>query len=556
MRILAFIDVLQTIGTYALYILLFAVVLGVIVGIHEFGHFIFAKRGGILCREYAIGMGPLLWKKKKGETQYSLRAIPLGGFCAIAGEEVEADPFKDKEYIKLDIKDNVIKGFYLEDENPKIDYPRYKIVSYDIYDEAQTGKLFMTVLNDQQDEITFDVDPQAMLYYKKDEMQIAPYNRTLGSKSLGRRAMVMFGGPMMNFVLALVVFFIVGLCMGFEDYKSNEIGKINENTYNYSLGIRTDDRIIALETATLGKVAISDWQDIDEFLKKYSDGLYLNEYINVTLENEDGNTKEAKVTPYVVIYNGGFSSDRKYLETNKVVVGVVDGLSDGLGDNSQLQAGDQIIEINGKKVTSWKDVAVVFKDYDKDESIALKVLRKNKDNEEISEIDITVTPYSKKIMDSQTSLLGEGISTVSIEFGISPAKKFNLFKSFGYSFTRTWQSATAVFDTLGMLFSRTVSIKNLSGPIGIFSMTSEVAKYGITYILSLIGLLSVNIGLMNLFPIPALDGGRLVFLGYEAITRKKPNPKVETALITITMILLLALMAFASYSDIVRIIKG
>ena len=99
-------------------------------------------------------------------------------------------------------------------------------------------------------------------------------------------------------------------------------------------------------------------------------------------------------------------------------------------------------------------------------------------------------------------------------------------------------------------------MKNLSGPIGIFTLTSQAASYGILYVLSLIGLLSVNIGLLNLFPIPALDGGRLVFVAYEAITRKKPNPKVETILISVTMILLLGLMVFVAYSDILRIIKG
>ena len=88
---LSFIDILKGIGDTILSILIFAIVLGLIIGIHEAGHFFFARRGGILCREYAIGMGPILWKKKKGETLYSLRAIPLGGFCAIAGEELEED---------------------------------------------------------------------------------------------------------------------------------------------------------------------------------------------------------------------------------------------------------------------------------------------------------------------------------------------------------------------------------------------------------------------------------------------------------------------------------
>jgi len=550
MKILGIVEVLQTIGTYALYILIFAIVLGLIVGIHEFGHFIFARRGGILCREYAIGMGPVLWKKKKGETLYSLRAIPLGGFCAIAGEEVEDDPFKDKEYIKLNIKDNVIKGFYLEDDNPDLDYPRYKIVKYDIYDEAQTGVLFMTVEDENGEEVTFDVDPQAMLYYKKQEMQIAPYNRTLGSKSLGRRAMVMFGGPLMNFVLALVVFLIVGLFTGFPNYESSVLGEVTEGANIYELGLREGDEIIALETVSLSKVDVDDWNDVTEFLDLYREGLYLNEFVNVTYKDSDGNIKTISVTPFVALNNAGFGSTYDYLETGKVEVGIVEKLSDNLGDNSNLKLKDEIIEVNGNPVTSWKDVVIQFDGYDSDEPIKMKVLR---DGEEV---DVEVKPYTKTLMENQTSLSGGDVPIVSIVLGISPTTKFNLFKSIGYAFTRTGESFLAVFDTLYLLFSNTVSVKNLSGPIGIFSLTSQAAQYGVLYVLSLIGLLSVNIGLLNLFPIPALDGGRLVFLGYEAITRKKPNPKVETILITVTMILLMGLMVFVAYSDIVRLITG
>ncbi len=556
MILLTFVDVLKTIGTYAIYILVFAVVLGLIVGIHEFGHFIFARRGGILCREYAIGMGPVLWKKKKGETLYALRAIPLGGFCAIAGEEVEDDPFKNKEFIKLDIKDDKIVGFYLEDDNPNINFPKFKIVNYDIYDEAQTGNLFMTVINDADEEVTYSVDPQAMLYYKKQEMQIAPYNRTLGSKSIGRRAMVMFGGPMMNFVLALIVFLLVGLFTGFADYDSNELGEVTENSNIYELGLREGDKIIALETDSLGKKMISNWNELSDFLDDYRENLYLNEYIKITYKNQDGKEAVINATPFVAVNSAGFGSTYDYLETNKVVVGVVQALSDELGDNSQLKEKDEIVSINGINVTSWKEVVEVFADYDSKDPVKMTVLRENQDTKVMETQEIEIIPYSKKLMENQTSISGGSVPIVQIVLGISPTTKFNLFKSFGYAFRRTGESFLAVFQTLELLFSNTVSVKNLSGPIGIFSLTSQAAKEGILYILSLIGLLSVNIGLLNLFPIPALDGGRLVFLGYELVTRKKPNPKVETILITVTMILLLGLMVFVSFGDIARIIKG
>ena len=219
-KFLDFVDVLKNAGNLIIDILVFVIVLAVIIAIHEAGHFFFARRRGILCREYAIGFGPVLWKKRKGETFYSLRAIPLGGFCAIAGEEVEEDPFKKVEKVRLEIIDGVIKGFYLFEHESLSELPRFTIKEYDIFDAEQTGNLFMDVENESGELIHYPVDPQAMLYFnKKEEYQIAPYNRTLGSKSKRRRALVMFGGPLMNFVLALIVFFIAGLCTGFVDYK-------------------------------------------------------------------------------------------------------------------------------------------------------------------------------------------------------------------------------------------------------------------------------------------------------------------------------------------------
>ena len=108
--------------------------------------------------------------------------------------------------------------------------------------------------------------------------------------------------------------------------------------------------------------------------------------------------------------------------------------------------------------------------------------------------------------------------------------------------------------TLKHLFTGSVGVQNLSGPVGIFSLTSQAASQGFGTLLNFIGFLSVNVGFMNLLPIPALDGGRLVFLAYEAITKKKPNQKVETALITITMLLLFGLIIFVSFNDILRLI--
>lgn len=609
--LLTFVDFLKSAGDFILDLLIFALVLGIIVGIHELGHFIFARRANVLCREYAIGMGPKLWKKKKGETVYSLRAFPLGGFCAIAGEEVEPDPFKDKKQIKLNIVDGVVKAFYPDVDDEKIAYPVYNIVSYDIYDEKQTGDLYFEVEKDG--EITkYAVDPQAIIYTKKEEYQIAPYNRTLHSKGKGARALVMFGGPLMNFLLALVVYFVAALFIGFAKTDSNVLGGVsiggsvsqfyaeeisydslntidlnkfyaiytetisqttnieefketylakNPNELNrekiYVMYKRANflqqgDVITFLETNSLGKQSISSWDDLTKYLDEY-DEKYLAENVTIYF-TRDGEEMTVVATPFIEVNNiligSGWNAD---LTGPVVINALVEDLYDssrGLGDNTGLKLGDIILEINGIKNPTWSDVRKVFGEYvggtDTDADY-INVLVKHTDGKEET---LKLRPYSKEIMVNQSSLSGEVPSITDAIIGISPETEFSFFKSIGYGFEKTWSAVTAVFKTFKLLFGNTVTVKNLSGPIGIFSITSQVRDLGFTSVLTLIGFLSVNIGLLNLLPIPALDGGRLVFVAYEAVTKKKPNPKVETILITITFVLLMLLMVFVAFQDI------
>lgn len=631
-------------------IIAFVFVLGVIVIVHEGGHFLFARRVNILCREFAFGMGPLLWSKKKGETQYSLRAFPIGGFCAIAGEELEADPFAGMDEIRLEIVDGKIVGFYLNDCDER--FPKKKIVKYDIFDAEQTGNLYMTVVEDGV-EVTYPVHPQAMLYDKKLKMQIAPYNRTINSKKKRDRALVIFGGPLMNFLLALVVFFIAGLIQGYPNYSSAKVDDITEGSPVWEAGIRDGDIITKLQSGDL-VLDITEWNDISKFMDSYKDN-NVNLPIKITyLRNNSEN--EAIVNPYVNIYNAGFGNDytligllsiygklpneakiinlqsgllnsdvTKTLEkktayyswssesglvlsnnddytvvdfgkivlffdsylkeemTDKIIVTykinnevrtasinsddlfyskdgkytsfkfLVSSYSkydNNMANNTELKVGDIILGIDNIDATSQYDINKAFEDYlgKNDEKITLNILRGTE------KLTISVKPFSDKIMATQSTTSGDRIPNIKIAMGVSPSYKFSLIKSFGYSGKRTLSSMTAIIDTFGLLFSGSASVSNLSGPVGIFSLTKSVATQGFAQLLNLMGLLSVNIGLLNLLPIPALDGGRLVFIAYEAITKKKPNQKVETALITVTMLLLFALMIYVTFGDILRLL--
>ena len=132
--------------------------------------------------------------------------------------------------------------------------------------------------------------------------------------------------------------------------------------------------------------------------------------------------------------------------------------------------------------------------------------------------------------------------------------KLGFFENIKYAFYELGYYIDVTIQSLKMLVSGGASVNDLSGPVGIFNLTSQAAKQGFGSLLNFIGFLSVNVGFMNLLPVPALDGGRLLFLGYEAVTKKKPSQKVETALISITMILLFGLIIYVSFNDILRLI--
>jgi len=520
-------------------ILAFIFVLGLIILVHEGGHYFFARRANILVREFSFGMGPLLLKKKKGETLYSLRAFPIGGFCAIAGEEYEDDPLKGREYIKLEIEDGIIKKIYLDDDEELFaDIKTYRLLDYDLFDEKETGKLFM-ILDDGDEYREYKVDSQALYVTAKQELQIAPYNRTMNAKSKRARAMVLFGGPLMNFILALVVFLLAGLLGGFPNYESPQISEVIEGSPAEEAGLQAGDNITYLQSGLLDK-EINKWTDISEFMDEYT-AEYPTEQILVTFER-DGAIDTIVVKPLVVIYSISLVSDPN---ADGVVIGPL--ATGSKAYQAGLREGQEIATVNGAEVSTWKDVYDAFIDNEKGKDVSLTVKNNN--------ATYTVSPYSKDIMDTQKTLGGNTIPMVNVSMGISPENKFDLIQSLAYSGRMTIQSFGLIFDTLKILFtSDEVGVQNLSGPVGIFTMTSTIASQGLVSIFNWIGMLSVNIGLINLFPIPALDGGRLVFLGYEAVTKKKPSQKVETALISVTMILLLGLMIYVTYNDILRLI--
>ncbi|KAF0825819.1 RIP metalloprotease RseP [Cytobacillus firmus] len=414
-------------------VIAFIVIFGALVFFHELGHLIFAKRAGILCREFAIGFGPKVFSFKKDETVYTIRLLPIGGFVRMAGEDPEMVEIKPGYRIGLILdKNEEVSKIIL---NNKDKYPDARIVEVEDADIEHTLVIKGYVEGEEDESIQiFKVSRSAVLVEDGTETLIAPYDRQFASKTLGQRTMAIFAGPMMNFVLAFIVFVLIALLQG-----------------------------IPTNEPALGKL-----------------------------------------TPDGAAYEAG------------------------------LKEGDMVQSVDGAEISSWSDVVEIIR---KNPSEELEFLVERNGQEHT----ITVTP---KVQDVE----GEKIGIIGV---YSPMEKSPL-KAITYGAKETYFWTKEIFVMLGKLVTGQFSIDALSGPVGIYVSTDTVAKSGIFYLMKWAGILSINLGIMNLLPIPALDGGRLMFFAVEAVRGKPIDRHKEGMVHFIGFALLMLLMLVVTWNDIQR----
>ncbi|OMF36772.1 RIP metalloprotease RseP [Paenibacillus sp. FSL H8-0548] len=255
----------------------------VIVSIHEWGHYFFAKRAGILVREFAIGFGPKLISVKRGETRYTLRLIPAGGFVRMAGEDPEIIDVQPGQTIAVRLKDNLVTRLYLDRLDERSSVVRGEIVSIDL-----ENKLSVTLDIEGENE-SFSVHPTALMISRGKETQIAPLDRQFGSKTVAQRALAIFAGPMMNFVLAFVLFaaYIQMAGIPVESPDKLLVGQISENMPASKVDLKEGD---VIDTVNGVKIGI-DFDKMIEIIGKSPN-------IPVTMEIiRDGIAKQVVITP-------------------------------------------------------------------------------------------------------------------------------------------------------------------------------------------------------------------------------------------------------------------
>jgi regulator of sigma E protease len=432
--------------------LAFVFVLGVLVFVHELGHFIAAKRVGIKVLKFQLGFNPTIISFRRGDTEYGIGALPLGGYVKMAGE------------------------------NP---------------DDARTGRA--------------------------DEFL---------SKTKWERFQVLIMGPAMNLALAVILTAVV-LYQGAEIpvYQDQPpvIGSVTPQSPAEKADVRPGDRII-----TVAGRAVDSWEDFYIAI-----GTRPNREVTITLLRS-GNELARQVTPIV-------PADSKY-EIGDIGVWPpvhihFPRVNPGEpADSAGIKPGDVVLAINGEPVTLPTQLTGIIAKH-AEQTITVTVRRDGVRH------DIPVTPWKGGC----TGVLGE-VGCIGVSIGEETKKiQPGAFEAVGMSVRRNIQMTRLILETIWGLLTRQTSPKQLMGPVAIAQLSGESAQLGWIALFSLMANISLNLGLLNLLPIPVLDGGHIFIMAMEGVARRDFSMRVKEKMLLAGFVVLLMLMVTAIYNDLTRI---
>lgn len=412
----------------------FLIVFSVVVVIHEFGHFYFAKKSGILVREFSIGMGPKLFSHQaKDGTTYTIRAIPMGGYVRMAGYE-EEEELKAGMPVSLEVNENneVIKintsqKVQLENAIP------LEVTKYDLNDDLEiTG----FINGNEQNVGKYPVNHDAMIIEEDGtQLRIAPRDVQFQSAKLWQRMLTNFAGPMNNFLLTIVLFIVIVFLQG---------------------GVPNEDSTV------LGEVQ-----------------------------------------------------------------------PNGAAATAGLESGDEIVAVNQEEMADWPELQQEIQQ-NPEEELTLEVQRDDQT------LEVDATPES---VESGEEEIGQ--------LGVQASMKTGFWDKLVGGFKQSWDTFVQILVALKSLVTN-FSLDQLGGPVAIFQMSDQAAQQGVITSLLLTAMISVNLGIVNLLPIPGLDGGKLLLNIVEAI-RGKPISEEKEGMITLVGFgLLMLLMVLVTWNDIQR----
>ena len=449
--------------TTLIYIGSFVALLGVLITIHEYGHFIFARIFKVHVQRFSIGMGPVIFKRlDKYGTEFAISAFPLGGYVSMI-----------------------------------------------------TNKLL-------------EVEPEVKEQLTEEQIQ-----NTFDSKPKWQRALIMFAGPLANFLLSIFIFSLIFL--NTPDPQTKAVIK----TIDSSIIMSSKDEFILPgdEIYAINSLTISDPKDINLELLSYAGYTgainlslkrpEIDDLVNVAVVVKDFlPTSESQSNPLQYM---GLSTEYKM----KPIIGSL--VKSGPADAAGLKNNDVISKIGNKKINYASDIRAAVSSIP-NQNVLIDIYRDG---------DFIQLPIS---IGSSVDENGKEIGILGISFGTNRT----FFQSMSKGVYETYNLSVKTFQFIGKMVTGNMGTENLSGPIGIAQMAGNTAQAGFLPFMYLMALLSISLGVLNLLPIPVLDGGQLTLLGIEAI-RGKPLPeKVENYIYTGGILMVGALMIFAIFNDVSR----
>lgn len=285
-----------------------------LVTLHEWGHFFFAKRAGILVREFAIGFGPKLFSYKKGETTYTLRILPIGGYVRMAGEDPENVQINPGQTVGLRVDDGQVTRLYLDQLEMRSNTVQGEVESIDLERDLHVRLLA------GGEPVRYPVHPEAVMVTRGKESQIAPWNRQFGSKTVGQRALSIVAGPVMNFVLAFVLFLAF---MAISGIPTNvKLGKVEGGSPAEAAGLKTGDIVVQVNDQSIG----SDRDLLTSLIRESKD-----KPMSWIVERDNKQLQKAvtpKETPEGAVMVGiGISFDKRAVTPGEAVAGAWDNMT-------------------------------------------------------------------------------------------------------------------------------------------------------------------------------------------------------------------------------------
>ncbi|HWW88474.1 MAG TPA: RIP metalloprotease RseP [Vicinamibacterales bacterium] len=427
-------------------LLAFVFVLGVLVFVHELGHFLAAKRVGIRVLKFQLGFNPTIVSFRRGDTEYGIGALPLGGYVKMAGE------------------------------NPE---------------EARSGR------------------PDEFL-----------------SKSKWERFQVLIMGPVMNLLLAVVLLSVVlyhGSDIPAFEREPPVVGVVPSNSAAAKAGIRPGDLIVSVADRR-----VETW---DRFY--YEVGTRPNKEITLGVQR-DGAEFTRQITTTA-------ASGKNKIEYGDI--GVLPNVHPHVrsvtpgepAEKAGLQTNDIVLAVNGEPITFASQLKDAIAGHP-DQLIAMSVLRSG------SPLTIHATPARRG---------GEGLLGIGIGDEVKTVK-LNAVKAVETSVKQNVEGAGLILQTVWGLFTRETSPRQLMGPVAIAQLSKESVQFGLYPFLGLMASISLNLGLINLFPIPVLDGGHIFIMALEGVARRDLSVRVKEKMLFAGLLVLVMLMVTVFYNDLTR----